>query len=453
MAHENPHENLDLEAELSPGGASASRVHPNDPWVWSLAICAVFAALASIRLAIPSTPLFDEVHYLPAARDMLDVWNGDEAIYRNKEHPLLGKTLIAIGMALFGDNPLGWRIMSLIAGIVTVGASMRAMWHASEDRFATLAFGVLLATGFHIFIHARIAMLDTFMLSAIAIAAWQFAAAIRKPEQGRWRLAFTGVAIGAAIGAKWNAMPLAPVFGLSFFILRLSAGRRRLLLSRRGAPVPGISLAEAFLWLGVMPLAIYALSFAPGYWLGTQNDPSLLAQDGIIAFHSEILSLQRQVLDAHPYQSSWDQWALNTRGIWYLYEEIDGAQRGVLLIGNPVTMLLGLPALLWCLGVGIQRRNPAMLAAVVGYAVSLGFWLIAPKPVQFYYHYTIPSVFLLGALALTLSHVRQAGWSKVSFGVMAASIAVFAWFFPILSAAPLEPPVTFKDWMWLDSWV
>ncbi|KEO91846.1 hypothetical protein EH31_04005 [Erythrobacter longus] len=453
MAEQIPHENPDLEGAWPSEAATRPPFHPRDPWVWHLAICALFAGLASIRLTMPTIPFFDEVHYLPAARDLLAVWDGGEAIYRNKEHPLLGKTLIALGMALFGDNPLGWRFMSLVAGVVAVGASMRALWHASEDRFASLAFGALLITGFHLFIHARIAMLDIFMVSALAIAAWQFAAAIRKPEQGRWRLALTGIAIGLAMGAKWNALPLAPVFGLAFFVCRLSAGRRRLLLSRRGAPVPGISLLEAFVWLATLPLAIYALTFAPGYWLGTEVEPSLLAQEGIVAFHGEILSLQRQVLEAHPYQSTWDQWALNTRAIWYLYEDVDGALRGVLLIGNPLTMLLGLSAVLWCLGMGLYHKDAAKLAVVIGYAVSLGFWIIAPKPVQFYYHYTIPSVFLLGALALSLSDVRKAGWPWVSYGVLAASLAVFAWFFPILSAAPLEPPTTFEDWMWLDSWV
>lgn len=426
--------------------------HPVDPWLWCLAVAAGFAALTSIRLTIPNTPFFDEVHYLPAARDMLDVWNGGEAGYRNREHPLLGKTLIALGMAIFGDNPLGWRILSLVAGTVAVGASMRAMWHASADRFATVAFGLLLATGFHLYIHARIAMLDIFMVSFLSLAAWMFAGAIRKPEQGRIRLAMTGIAIGCALGAKWNAVPLAMVFGLTFFAARLSAGRRRLLLSRRGAPVPGISLVEAFAWLGVVPLAVYALSFAPGFWLGTELQPSPLVQSGLIAFHGEILELQKQVLAPHTYQSTWEQWALNMRGIWYLYEQVDGAQRGVLLIGNPLTMWLGLPALVWCLAVGLLRNDWARLAMVIGYAVSLGLWLIAPKPVQFYYHYVIPSVFLLGALALSLSDLRQSGWGKLSYGILAASLGVFAIFFPILSAAPLEGPMSFADWMWLDSW-
>jgi len=139
MAKAQSPESLSVEE----GGASGPAPQVADPWGWCLLLSAIFAALTSIRPTTPSIPFFDEVHYLPAARDMITVLEGGEAIYRNREHPLLGKTLIAAGMAVFGDNPLGWRIMSLIAGTLTVGASMRAMWHASNNRFATAAFGVL----------------------------------------------------------------------------------------------------------------------------------------------------------------------------------------------------------------------------------------------------------------------------------------------------------------------
>lgn len=426
--------------------------HPRDPWVWCLATAALFAVLASIRLTTPSIPFFDEIHYLPAARDLLAVWNGEDASYINREHPLLGKVLIALGMAVAGDNPLGWRIMPLAFGTIAIGASMRAFWHASEDRFATIAFGVLLVTGFHLFIHARIAMLDIFMAAFLALAAWQFAAAIREPETGRWRLALTGIAIGLALGAKWNAVPLAMAPGLAFFAARLSAGRRRLFTSRRGVPVPGVSLLEAALWLGIVPLAVYALTFAPGYWLETPYHTSPLARDGLIAFQFEMLDLQRQVIEPHSYQSNWPQWVTNTRAIWYFYGVSDGAQRGVMLIGNPLTMLLGLPALLYCLIVGLYRGNWTKLAVFTGYAVSLGLWLIAPKPVQFYYHYVMPSVFLLAALALSLSDLRAAGWKWWAYGGLAASAALFALFFPILTAGALENSMSFTNWAWIAGW-
>jgi dolichyl-phosphate-mannose--protein O-mannosyl transferase len=432
---------------------TAPPVRPRDPLAWVAALTGLFALLAGWRLATPSIPYFDEVHYLPAARELLSLVQTGEGGYLNREHPLLGKQAIALGMALLGDNPLGWRIMPLLAGTLTLFAAMRALWHASADRFATLAFGVLLATGFHLFVQSRIAMLDVFMAAFLAGAAWQFAAACAQPEKGRWRLALTGIALGCAMGAKWNAIPLAMLPGLAFLAARFSAGRRRLFLSRRGAPVPGITLVEAFVWLGIVPLIAYALTFAPGYWLGGYLRPSPLAEQGLIGFHREILSLQQQVLTPHNYQSIWSQWVLNTRGIWYLYEVVDGAQRGVLLIGNPLTMLAGLPALAWCLASGARRTDPAKLAVVIGYAASLGLWLVAPKPVQFYYHYFVPSFFLLGALALALSDLRRDHRGKwLAWATLAASAGLLALFYRILAAAPLEGAASFLKWAWLAGW-
>ena len=441
------------EAQASLSAPAQPPPRPRDPLAWCLALTGLYALLAGWRLATPSIPFFDEVHYLPAARELLSLWENGYGGYLNREHPLLGKEMIALGIGLLGDNPLGWRIMPLAFGTLALFASMRALWHASGDRFATIAFGVLLATGFHLFVQSRIAMLDVFMASLLAVAAWQFAGACAEPEKGRWRLALTGIALGCAMGAKWNAIPLAMLPGLVFFAARLSAGRRRLLLSRRGAPVPGVTLVEAFVWLAIVPLVAYALTFAPGYWLGGYLRPSPLAEAGLIGFHGEILALQQQVITPHTYQSTWGQWVLNTHGIWYLYEVVDDAQRGVLLIGNPLTMLLGLPALAWCLIIGVWRRDWARLGAVIGYAAALGLWLIAPKPVQFYYHYFVPSLFLLAALALALADLRRIGWGKwPAWGTLAASAGVFAWFYPILAALPLKGPGSFVTWMWLAGW-
>lgn len=83
---------------------SASRTS-GDPLGWCIALALAFWALLLVRLTIPTKPYFDEVHYLPAAREY---WALGKFV--NREHPLLGKELIAIGMQLFGDRPLGWRI-------------------------------------------------------------------------------------------------------------------------------------------------------------------------------------------------------------------------------------------------------------------------------------------------------------------------------------------------------
>ena len=158
------------------------------------------------------------------------------------------------------------------------------------------------------------------------------------------------------------------------------------------------------------------------------------------------------MITPHTYQSNWPQWLLNLRAVWYFYAPADGAQRGVLLIGNPLTMLLGLIALVWCLASGAVRESWSRLAVVIGYAASLGLWVIAPKPVQFYYHYFVPHFFLLGALALALSDLRRAGLGWLSWGTLAASAGVFAWFYPILAALPLKGQGSFVTWMWIAGW-
>lgn len=437
------------QASLSPSAQEAvapptpPHEHEADPLFLSAAIALSFGALAAVRLTIPSAPYFDEVHYIPAAKDLLA-----GGIYRNQEHPLLAKELIALAIAAFGDTPLGWRLAPLIAGTVAVFASMRALWFASESRFASLAFGLLLASGFHLFVQSRIAMLDIFMVGFLAIAAWQFAAAIKEPEKGRLRLAMTGVALGCALASKWNAIPLAVLPGLAFLVARIAADRRRPIASTRGIPVPGISLWEAGLWLVILPLVIYLATFLPAWNLEQSPLPSL----GIFGMQEYMLSLQTQVLKSHPYESTLSEWVLNWRAIWYLYEDVDGAQRGIMMIGNPVTMLLGLPALIWCAVSGISQRNWLRLAIAAGYLASIGLWLVADKSVQFYYHYVLPGCFLLAALSLSLQALWNHGRKLLAAGVIALSLAIFAWFYPILSAAPLEDRSSFAKWTWIESW-
>lgn len=417
--------------------------HPRDPLGWCSAVALAFFALLLVRLGVPSKPFFDEVHYLPAARALLA---GTD--WLNREHPMLGKELLAASIGLVGDRPLAWRLPSAIAGTLALFACMRALWFASLRRYATIAYGVLLATGFMLFVHARIAMLDAFMVALLAAAFWQCAAAVREPEHGRRNLAIAGVALGLSMASKWNAVPLAPLPGIAFLAARLQASGWSGLTGHRGAPVPGIRLAEAALWLGLVPLAAYAAT----YWPAWAIEPVEVAQRGFIGLHQMMLQLQESVIKPHPYQSAWWEWMIDRRAIWYLYEPVDGAQRGVLLIGNPLTMLAGLPALAWCAWAGVRQRRIDALSVAAIYAVSLGFWIVAAKPVQFYYHYFVPSMALLAGLALALDELRSRGWGWLSGTMLAGSLALFAWFYPILSAAPLPGERGFEKWMWLDSW-
>ena len=415
-----------------------------DPLPWLLAITAAFFALALYRLAIPSKPMFDEIHYLPAARRLIDLTRRF-----NPEHPLLAKEMIALGIRALGDNAFGWRVSSAVLGAIGLFSASRALWWASGSRSAALLFAVLLATDFVWFILSRIAMLDMTMLAMMALAFWQWALAFRKG--GRVHLALCGLFLGLSLGAKWNGAPLLVAPGLLFAWDRWRALRRRsdarLLTATDAAPVRGVSLLEAAVWLGLWPAIVYLATFAPAFFYKVQP----LTLQGLIPWQGYMLQLQDSVVKPHTYMSRWWQWVFNIRPIWFLYENVDGAQRGVLMLGNPFTMLAGLPALVFCLWDGV-RGDRLRLGIALLYALAVGFWALNGKPVQFYYHYALASMFLVAALAVVLAEWWDAGRRWPVFLAGGIALILFAGFYPILAAAPLPRANSYIDYTWLKSW-
>lgn len=415
-----------------------------DPWAWCAMIACAFLALCWWHLSIPSKIYFDEIHYVTAARKML------QGLRVNAEHPMLGKSIIAFAIETLGDRPSNWRIPSALFGAFGLFALSRLVWFASGSARATLIATFLVATDFAWFIQSRIAMLDMFMACFGMIALWQFAAAVRLPRQGRGRLALGGLSAGLALGSKWSIAPALLVPGLVFLVWRAKFGPRVFTMAR-GAPVPGISLVEAGVWLGLVPLTVYWLTFWPAFhWAVNPANPL-----DPIGWHQNMLKLQDSVVKPHPYRSYWYQWVGNWRAVWYLYQPVDGAQRGIVLIGNPFTMLAGLPALGWALWAGLRKRRWDALGFAVLYLVSLLFWALSGKPVQFYYHYLLPGTFLMICLALALDEVwkRRDRWRWLAPAALAVSAGMFLYFYPIISAGKLccgRP--SFTQWMWLRSW-
>jgi dolichyl-phosphate-mannose-protein mannosyltransferase len=416
-----------------------------DPAAWCAVIAVFFLALVWWRLGIPSEIYFDEVHYVPAARKLI------EGVRANPEHPLFGKTVLSAAIHWLGDKPLTWRVPSALLGAFGLFAFSRLVWFASGRRLATVLAALLLATNFFWFIHSRIAMLDMVMASLGVASLWHFAAACRLPQQARWRLALAGVLAGLALGAKWSIAPVLVLPGLLFLWLKLRANGWHFLWARKGGPAEGITLIEAGVWLGLVPLAVYWLTYWPGFfWTDRPIDPWKP-----LAWHEYMLRLQDSVRKLHPYRSEWYEWVSNWRAIWYLYKDVDGAQRGVVLIGNPFTMFAGLAALGWALWAGLCKRRYDALVFAALYIVCLGLWPLSGKPIQFIYHYLLPSTFMMAALALALEDLwhRRDRWRWLAPSAMALSFAMFAWFYPIISGYPLccgRP--SYQFWMWLHSW-
>ena len=405
----------------------------NTPRRAVIAIAVLAQALFSYRLTIPSKPMFDEVHYLPAARALLTLTPS-----HNPEHPLLGKALIAVGIALFGDGPLGWRIMSSLAGTATVAGVFSILW-LMFGRVRPAVIGSLFTVlNFTVFVQARIAMLDGFLacfiVLAVAAMLWSARAAVQPHAWRRW---LAGAALlGLAVGVKWTAVPYVAFAGIAFLLIR----------SRYPLAFAGIGTIAAIAALGAVSVATYFTTFLPAFLL--REDPMTIAR--LIPYQREMWGYQTQVLPQHTYQSSWWTWPLDLRPIWYLYEPVDGAVRGVLMIGNPVVMWGGLIAVVACLWRYTRRRDAMAGAAALLWIASLLIWAIIPKSLGFFYYYYLSSIWLCVALAAASARgQRRPYWDECC---LAFAAGVFIHFYPVLSAAALPGADAFKRWMWFGSW-
>lgn len=401
------------------------------PTLAAVLIAIAAQLLFTVGLSRPSVPVFDEVHYLPAARTLLALEGPT-----NTEHPLLGKALIAAGIALFGDSAIGWRAMSTLAGTATV---LGVFWILLLlfGRLRTAVYGVLFAAiNFTVFVHARIAMLDPFLGAFVVLAIAAMLWAMRSPPDhvvARWIAG--AVLLGCATAVKWTAAPYVAFAGLAFLAIR----------DRDPSAWPGLGAVKGIALLGGVSVATYVASFAPAFFYASEP----LTWSTLIPFHLEMYARQTQVLSPHPYQSSWVTWPFDARPVWYLYQRVDGAVRGILYIGNPVVMWGGLVAVGW-LALHWWRTGSARAAGVaLLWLGSLTIWAVIPKSLGFYYYYHLSGIFVCIALAAAFDLAdapRARYWFAVAAGV------AFIWFYPILAATALADEQSFARWVWFDSW-
>lgn len=394
------------------------------PLQMALLLAAVAELLLAVRIGQPHKLMFDEIYYVPAGHDVFGMVKP-----ANEEHPLLAKWLIGLSTAIFGDNSAGWRVLSSFAGTATVVAIYAIALRLFGDVRTAATAALLALLNQMLFIQARIATLDVFAGAFLFAAIAFLACGYGRFGKRRWLIG-AGICIGLATGCKWSALPFAVPLGLSVLI-----GWRGERL--RAAIAFGLSAAIA-----------YFATFAPALFYTT----SPLKLDQLIGWQLHMYELQTRPLAHHTYQSSPWQWPLITRPIWYLYERVEGVQRGVLLVGNPAVMWGGLVALAASMWDGLKDRSRPLLLLAGLYLFAMGIWIVIPKKIGFYYYYYFPSLVLPLLLAAAFHHGYRTKERWLPAAFIALSFGVFAYFYPILSAAPLWSDRAFEHWMWLSTW-
>jgi dolichyl-phosphate-mannose-protein mannosyltransferase len=155
-------------------------------------------------IMVPDRPLFDELHYVPDARVIMQ---GDAT--ERPEHPPLSKLFIIAGMEMFGDNPAGWRFFPIVfslGGVVFFYLICRRLNLSKRASFiATFILGLENLS----FVHGHIAMLDIYSLTFSLLAFWLYL---------KERYVISGVAIGISALAKLTGALAILVIGLHWVL-------------------------------------------------------------------------------------------------------------------------------------------------------------------------------------------------------------------------------------------
>ncbi|MBR0845958.1 glycosyltransferase family 39 protein [Bradyrhizobium liaoningense] len=415
--------------------------------VIAVAIFLVAHLALLIGLATPEKFVFDEVHYVPAARQMLAPVMSQPML--NPMHPPLGKELIAASIAAFGDNGFGWRYPATLFGALAVVAIYLCGLALFSAQGPAITAALIAGCNQMIYVQARIAMLDIFALGFGLLATAAFMHGFRK-QRPHALFAMAGALFGLAAACKWSGLFPLGVCIVIVAVIRLMQGWRTLFADARPGDWyrpdlwPDFRMPHVALCFAVLPATTYLAAFVPLYGLSL---PDLIeAQRRIFADNTTT------AIAGHTYMSSWPSWPLLARPVWFLFDKTaEEHVSAIVFLGNP---LVAWPALL-ALAVVLRdfivaRRWDAFLIAAFYFGPWLA-WALLPRTLGFIYYYLPAATAASLALVYALRREGLPRWLLWAYvGIAATGFAVML---PISAAFIGTSMRTFGRLMLFQSWI
>jgi len=127
--------------------------------ITALVISVLALIFFGFGLSNPPRSYYDEGYYIPAAKALLAGTPNP-----NPEAPPLGKYLVAAGIELAGDRPVGWRAASTVCGSLSLAAIYLWTYLLSRNSRIALVAAILTLFNNFLFVMSRVAMMDVFLV-------------------------------------------------------------------------------------------------------------------------------------------------------------------------------------------------------------------------------------------------------------------------------------------------
>lgn len=439
-------------------------------------------ALYPERVSFRNSMYFDEIYHGRTAYEFLNGLTTYETT-----HPPLGKILISAGVALFGMNPFGWRIAGTVLGILMVPVIYLFGKRLTDNTSATALACILFAFDFMHFTQTRIATIDVYITFFVLLMYFfmyrycQYSFYDTALSKTLVPLGACGVCMGLGIASKWTGVYAGAGLALIFFGVLW----RRYREYRYAESVPegesnGIAHAhilQAFLpntvktlvfclfFFVIAPGLIYLLSYLPFVDYAGEGlfHRMLENQTAMYDYHSTLEA-------SHPYSSSWYEWPVLRRPVWYYSSVVSGTygsggvREGISAFGNPLVWWPGIPAAFHMFWLWAKKKDRTAAFLLTGYMAQYLPWFFVTR-ITFIYHY-FPSVAFV-VLMIVYSLLKLSGSNAgrntgnlparkflpltVIYG--SGAFLLFLMFYPVLAGQPVDASYVDRWLRWFNSWV
>ena len=447
------------------------------------------------RYSFRNSMYFDEIYHARTAYEFIH----GLPTYENT-HPPFGKILISLGITLFGMNPFGWRIMGTLFGIAMLPFLYLFGKRMTDNTPAAALACFLFAFDFMHFTQTRIATIDVY-ITFFVIAMYYFMyryCTMSFYDTPLYKtfipLGLCGICMGFGIASKWTGVYAGCGLALLFFAHLLRRYREYLYArAHTGKCTNGIdhqyivknfsgytikTIDFCLTFFVLVPVVIYLLSYLPfvDNWHTGLFDRMFANQTSMFNYHSSLEA-------THPYSSSWYQWPMMERPIWYYSGYLtDTVKEGISAFGNPLVWWMGIPVFLYVLYLLLRnnvflrsltghtktvnskdpsnslscREYAAAAFLVTGYLAQYLPWFFVTR-ITFIYHYfpSVPFVVLMIVYSMMQlkKHISDRTFTIICCVYAISAFALFLLFYPVLSGQPVDVAFVVKYLRWRPTWV
>ena len=394
---------------------------------------------------------FDEIYHV---RNAWEIANR-QYMYASV-HPLLGTNIIALSIHLFGMHPFAWRLPGAIASVLMLPVLYGILKHLLKRDYLSLIGSFLLAADFMHITTARIATLEPFSILFILCSFYWMLKYCRSNFytlpmwKGILYLFLSGIFMGLSIATKWTGCYAAIGLAIMLFtnwIQRFLEYKKDKETHQQFFKILLTTMLSCILFFIIIPIVIYCISYIPDKIF--RNEPWTIAN--VWKQAQQMYHYHVNLNATHPYQSTWFQWILDLRPMWYYVGIKGNVFHTISCFSNPLLTWIGLPAILFTTYCALCKKDIVGWYIVVGYFSGLLPWIIYVQRIVFAYHFYPTSLFTIIAIVYCINLLNNRKMSIVVPAYLAAYLALFILFLPVITGFGTSQQFA-RFLAWLPGW-